>query len=83
VSLAQHPTLPRLTVPRHKAIIAYLVSANLPTSAAALKNEIGIGDSFDEKSQKGYETLLVKKWTSVVRLQKRVGPVLLSFKDHC
>ena len=57
---------------RHKSIIAYLSAANLPNSAAALREELSIGDTFDAATCKKYETLLEKKWTSVVRLQKKV-----------
>jgi platelet-activating factor acetylhydrolase IB subunit alpha len=57
---------------RHKSMIAYLSSINLQNSAAALREEIKIGDSFDEATSKKYEGLLEKKWTSVVRLQKKV-----------
>ena len=56
---------------RHKAIIAYLTSINLSNSAAALREELSIGDGFDESTSKKYEGLLEKKWTSVVRLQKK------------
>ena len=57
----------------HKAIIAYLSSVNLPESAATLRKEVNIGDGFDEATSKKYEGLLEKKWTSVVRLQKKVS----------
>ena len=57
----------------HKSIIAYLSSTKLSGSAAALREELGIGDSFDDATSKKYEGLLEKKWTSVVRLQKKVG----------
>jgi len=57
---------------RHKSIIAYLSSQNLSNSAAALREELNIGDSFDAATSKKYEGLLEKKWTSVVRLQKKV-----------
>lgn len=57
---------------RHKAIIAYLAASNHPSSAQALQDELGIGDSFDDATRKKYEGLLEKKWTSVVRLQKKV-----------
>jgi platelet-activating factor acetylhydrolase IB subunit alpha len=53
-------------------MIAYLSSINLQNSAVALREEIKIGDSFDEATSKKYEGLLEKKWTSVVRLQKKV-----------
>lgn len=57
---------------RHKSIIAYLTSTSLPNSAAALREELSIGDGFDAATSKKYEGLLEKKWTSVVRLQKKV-----------
>lgn len=57
----------------HKSIIAYLSSVKLSNSAAALREELSIGDSFDDATSKKYEGLLEKKWTSVVRLQKKVG----------
>ncbi|KAI9761485.1 MAG: Microtubule-associated protein, microtubule dynamics during spindle orientation [Chaenotheca gracillima] len=56
----------------HKSMIAYLSSVNLPNSAAALREELNIGDSFDDATRKKYEGLLEKKWTSVVRLQKKI-----------
>lgn len=56
----------------HKSIIAYLSAANLPQSAATLRTELGINDTFDDVTRKKYETLLVKKWTSIARLQKRI-----------
>lgn len=56
----------------HKAIIAYLTSTKLSASAAALREELEIGDTFDDATSKKYEGLLEKKWTSVVRLQKKV-----------
>ena len=56
----------------HKSIIAYLTSVNLPNSAAALRQELNIGQTFDDATSKKYEGLLEKKWTSVVRLQKKV-----------
>jgi len=60
------------TFASHKAIIAYLNVAKLPSSAAALRQELEIGDTFDDTTSKKYEGLLEKKWTSVVRLQKKV-----------
>lgn len=57
----------------HKSLIAYLTAANLPNTAACLREELAIGDdTFDEATRKKYEGLLEKKWTSVVRLQKKV-----------
>ncbi|MCJ1312179.1 protein with putative role during mitosis [Agyrium rufum] len=63
---------PRQAEELHKAIIAYLTSINLPNSAATLREELSIGDSFDAATSKKYEGLLEKKWTSVVRLQKKI-----------
>ena len=57
---------------RHKAIIAYLASNNLPNAANALRDELNLTDTFDSNTSKKYEGLLEKKWTSVVRLQKKV-----------
>ncbi|TKX18226.1 nuclear distribution protein PAC1 [Elsinoe australis] len=56
----------------HKSLIAYLTAANLPNTAATLREELGIGDNFDDATRKKYEGLLEKKWTSVVRLQKKI-----------
>ncbi|KAI9741337.1 MAG: protein with putative role during mitosis [Cirrosporium novae-zelandiae] len=57
----------------HKAIIAYLSSTNLSNSANALRDELGIEQStFDDHTRKKYEGILEKKWTSVVRLQKKI-----------
>ncbi|ROT38305.1 nuclear distribution protein nudF [Sodiomyces alkalinus F11] len=56
----------------HKAIIAYLTSTNLQKTASTLREELNMGDSFDEATTKKYEGLLEKKWTSVVRLQKKI-----------
>lgn len=56
----------------HKSIIAYLTSTQLSASAAALREELAIGDTFDDATSKKYEGLLEKKWTSIVRLQKKV-----------
>jgi platelet-activating factor acetylhydrolase IB subunit alpha len=49
----------------------------LSKSAAALRAELELGDDvFDAATAKKYEMLLEKRWTSVVRLQKKVGPRL-------
>ena len=37
-----------------------------------MRTELRLGDTFDEATSKKYEGLLEKKWTSVVRLQKKV-----------
>ncbi|KAF2754932.1 platelet-activating factor acetylhydrolase IB alpha subunit [Pseudovirgaria hyperparasitica] len=56
----------------HKAMIAYLSATGLNKTAATLREEIEIGDTFDDVTSKKYEGLLEKKWTSVVRLQKKI-----------
>ncbi|KAF7115791.1 hypothetical protein CNMCM5793_003431 [Aspergillus hiratsukae] len=56
----------------HKSIIAYLASVNLTESATALRAELGDSVSIDDATLKKYEGLLEKKWTSVVRLQKKI-----------
>lgn len=61
------------STPRHKAIVAYLGVINAPRTAEAFREEAGISDNFDETTRKKYEGLLEKKWTSVVRLQKKVA----------
>ena len=59
---------------RHKAIIAYLAANGLTSTVSALRQELGVGeDVFDASTAKKYEGLLEKKWTSVVRLQKKVS----------
>lgn len=68
----RHTGYARLTLNRHKSIIAYLTSVNLTKSAGALREELDIGDAFDDATSKKYEGLLEKKWTSIVRLQKKV-----------
>ncbi|POR37710.1 Nuclear distribution protein PAC1 [Tolypocladium paradoxum] len=51
----------------NKSIIAYLSANNLPNAAAALREEVGLGeDVFDAATAKKYETLLEKKWTSII-----------------
>lgn len=38
-----------------------------------MREELSIDDTFDEHSRKKYEGLLEKKWTSVIRLQKKIS----------
>ena len=37
-----------------------------------MREELGLGETFDEATSKKYEGLLEKKWISVVRLQKKI-----------
>src|ERR1700748_3259217 len=57
---------------RHKSMVSYLLSIGMTDSANALRRECSLADTFDDATAKKYETLLEKKWTSVVRLQKRI-----------
>ncbi|KAM3431341.1 hypothetical protein MY4824_007193 [Beauveria thailandica] len=57
----------------HKSIIAYLSANGLQSSAKALRDELSLGeDIYDAATAKKYESLLEKKWTSIVRLQKKI-----------
>jgi len=59
-------------VGRHKSMIAYLSAHNLSATAATLRTELNMGeDQLDQQTVKKYEGLLEKKWTSIVRLQKK------------
>jgi platelet-activating factor acetylhydrolase IB subunit alpha len=70
-------------VSSHKSIIAYLTANNLASSAKALRNELNLSeDVFDAATAKKYEGLIEKKWTSVVRLQKKVCRMLLEVSRH-
>jgi platelet-activating factor acetylhydrolase IB subunit alpha len=53
-------------------MIAYMAANNLPDAASTLKTEANLGEGFDDATRQKYEGLLEKKWTSVVRLQKKV-----------
>ncbi|CAF9931542.1 MAG: protein with putative role during mitosis [Gomphillus americanus] len=63
---------PRQAEELHKSMIAYLNATNHPHIATSLKDEVGLGETFDDATSKKYEGLLEKKWTSVIRLQKRI-----------
>ena len=66
---------------RHKAIVAYLTSINHLESAARLKEDLNLSSDFDEATSKKYEGILEKKWTGVVRLQKKACRPNLPFSD--
>ena len=54
---------------RHKAILEYLHSNNFTDAFNSLKSDTGIEYTPDPKAK--YSGLLEKKWTSVIRLQKK------------
>jgi 3-polyprenyl-4-hydroxybenzoate decarboxylase len=57
---------------RHKAILDYLSASGFQESFAALKAE-SVNDDFIPDPKQKYAGLLEKKWTSVIRLQKKVS----------
>ncbi|KAI9323031.1 WD40-repeat-containing domain protein [Zopfochytrium polystomum] len=54
------------------SILDYLRSAGFTKSFEALSVESGLGEALDEAAGKKTAGLLEKKWTSVIRLQKKV-----------
>ncbi|KAK4623525.1 Nuclear distribution protein PAC1 [Fulvia fulva] len=57
----------------HKSLIAYLLSTGHANSAQVLRDDLNLPESdFDAATAKKYEGLIEKKWTSVVRLQKKI-----------
>jgi len=54
----------------HKSILEYLYSQNFTEAYNVLKSEANIDYTPDPKSK--YAQLLEKKWTSVIRLQKKI-----------
>lgn len=63
----------QLILDRNKAIVAYLGVISAPKTAEAFREEAAVSATFDDATRKKYEGLLEKKWTSVVRLQKKVA----------
>ena len=75
---AHHPLCHSCT-PSHKSILEYLHTQNFTEAYAALQAEANIDYTPDPKSK--YSQLLEKKWTSVIRLQKKVRPNHPSHKN--
>ncbi|KAG8908519.1 protein with putative role during mitosis [Tulasnella sp. 403] len=66
-----HPISVALVCPsRHRSILDYLHSQNFTEAFDALQTECGIQYTPDPKAK--YSGLLEKKWTSVIRLQKKI-----------
>jgi len=58
---------------RHKALIAYLTAGGHGEAVRAVREAVGLPESaFEAATARKYEGLLEKKWTSVVRLQKKI-----------
>ncbi|KAF7589499.1 Positively regulates the activity of the minus-end directed microtubule motor protein dynein [Aspergillus hancockii] len=56
----------------HKSMVAYLSTISATRSSATVREELQIGDGFDEATCKKYEGLLERKWTGVARLQRKI-----------
>ncbi|KAK9236261.1 WD40-repeat-containing domain protein [Lipomyces kononenkoae] len=54
------------------SILQYFAASGLQASHEALRNELGIRDGGFDEDVTNYDGLLEKKWTSVVRLQKKI-----------
>lgn len=54
----------------HKSILEYLHANNFTEAFSALKSDVGLDYSPDPRGK--YAGLLEKKWTSVIRLQKKI-----------
>lgn len=61
-----------IDIARHKSMVAYLQSIGYSQSASALRDESALGSAFDDAAAKSYEGIIERKWTSTVRLQKRI-----------
>lgn len=53
-------------------MVAYLASVNALQSVASLEKELQMDNNFDVVARKKYEGILPRKWTNVMRLQRRV-----------
>lgn len=68
-----HPVDSRPALCRHKSILEYFHANHFLDAYNALKSDSGTAYSPDPRSK--YSGLLEKKWTSVIRLQKKVRPL--------
>jgi platelet-activating factor acetylhydrolase IB subunit alpha len=59
---------------RHRALLDYLSSSGLHSTFEALKAELPAQHDFQPDPKAKWAGLLEKKWTSVIRLQKKVLP---------
>ncbi|EMF13125.1 nuclear distribution protein nudF [Sphaerulina musiva SO2202] len=57
----------------HKSIVAYLNVTEHPEAALAVREALNVPESeFSAETAKKYEGLIEKKWTSLVRMQKKI-----------
>ena len=68
-------TLCFITPRRHRAMLSYLHSAEMHSTYEALRTETLIEDFEADDPKAKWVGLLEKKWTSVIRLQKKVRSV--------
>ena len=70
-SFHPQPALSQRLSLRHRTIVDYLGSCGYSESVEAFRREAGVVSDADDKK---YHGLMEKKWTSVLRLQKKVRP---------
>ncbi|KAF7188898.1 Nuclear distribution protein PAC1 [Pseudocercospora fuligena] len=57
----------------HKGIVAYLISTGHADAAQSVRDAVNLSETeFDSGTAKRYEGLIEKKWTGLVRLQKKI-----------
>jgi hypothetical protein len=56
----------------HRSMLSYLYSSGMKETFDSLKRETGINDFNGDDTPAKWVGLLEKKWTSVIRLQKKV-----------
>ncbi|KAI0760239.1 dynein regulator [Fomes fomentarius] len=56
----------------HKAVLSYLLDTDLQKTAGSLKEEVPELANFEQDPSSPVNGLLVKKWTSVIRMQKKI-----------
>ena len=60
---------------RNISILEYLHAQNMPSTYAAMREELQ--SDYEPNPKSKFSNLLEKKWISVIRLQKKVRPFLL------
>ncbi|KAK9468279.1 WD40-repeat-containing domain protein [Lipomyces arxii] len=56
----------------HASILQYLAASDFKVAHQSLKDDLGIKDGSFEEDVGQYDCILEKKWTAVVRLQKKI-----------
>ena len=62
-----------------------MTASDLPNAANILRTELNLSEEvFDVATAKKYESLLEKKWTSIVRLQRKIrSPIEILSHTGC